>query len=86
MVTVLLITVKLVSPFLHIDEPHSESAYTVIHCAACEYEATQAIEPELAVVLPILQFSYEKVSCPASENVNGSTILTSDYRGPPQNS
>lgn len=85
-VTVLLITAKLTSPFLHTDEPHSGSTYTAIHCAACEYEATQATEQGLAILFPTQRFSYGIKAYPISSEIISIDILCSESRGPPQNS
>ena len=86
MVTVLLITVKLASPFLHTEDHQTVSTYSTSHCAACDYEAAQAVEPGLVVLLPVQQFSYEIKIYPVTEDVAGSNIPPSESRGPPQNS
>jgi len=59
-VALLLITLRLSSPFLHTHQ-FSESSRselgTAIHCDACDYEATQLVEPDVAVLLPVNHFS-----------------------------
>jgi hypothetical protein len=89
-ITVLLIMVKLASPFLHthqFEESSSKSAsISSVHCVACEYESTQAVEPSDAVILPTAYFSYEsKVYDVISVFVSASNSA-SESRGPPQNS
>jgi len=89
-VTVLLITVKLTSPFLHTHQFSETSAEMVSissqHCDACEYEATQAIESGTAVILPSDYFSYETKVCDAASVFVSVVHSSSESRGPPQNS
>jgi hypothetical protein len=86
-ITVLLITVKLASPFLHTHQFEESSSRSVsissVHCEACEYESTQAIEPGAAIILPSDNFSYEsKVYHTASVFVSA-PHSSSESRGPP---
>ena len=61
-VAFLLIAIRLGSPFLHThqftDSKHAEIS-AIVHCDACEYESTQAVEPDFAIVLPSAHFENE---------------------------
>jgi len=83
----LLITVKLTTPFLHThqltESTSKEISAVSIHCDACEYEATQAIQPGVAIVLPSSPFVNESIVF-ETQSVFVSTVhSSSESRGPP---
>ncbi len=87
LVAVLLITVNLATPFLHTHEtgPASSkcSTFSSQHCNACEYEATQAIDPGVAVVLPVTHFTSEIRAFETQTVFLSATHSPSESRGPP---
>lgn len=87
--TALLITVKIASPFLHVHNSFESSEKILSatqHCDACEYEATQAVEPTSAISLPVADFlSIGKVVEVESPFISQSHS-SSESRGPPQHS
>ena len=87
MVLLFILGVKVASPFLHTHDNSSPNRIIVsIHCDACDYEATQAIEPEAAIALPsVLFYDRKKVYEIASPTVS-EQISPSESRGPPQHS
>ncbi len=86
-VTALLITVKLTTPFLHTHQFETPSSKGVsissAHCEACEYEATQAIEPSVAIVLPSALFNFEIKSFETESVFFNPIQSSSESRGPP---
>src|SRR5579864_7634754 len=64
--TFLLLGTKLASPFLHthhfLESASTEIGALSVHCDACDYEATQGIDPGSAVILPTSYFAYESIA------------------------
>jgi hypothetical protein len=88
-VTALLLIVKVATPFLHTHttlESQKQEIAGSLHCDACDYEATQAVEPDAVFQLPVNNFLSEvKVFETQSPFISESHSL-SESRGPPQHS
>ncbi len=88
MVTVLIFTVKLATPFLHTHQFDESStkflSISSVHCDACEYESTQAVEPGTAIILPSVFFRYESKVYQIVTVFVSAIHSSSESRGPPQ--
>ena len=86
-VTALLIMVKLISPFLHTHQIDGSSAkevsISVSHCEACAYEAIQAIESNVAIVLPSNLLNCKIFFFEAASVFVNPIHSSSESRGPP---
>jgi hypothetical protein len=86
-VAALLFTVKLATPFLHTHQFEGSSSKIASissqHCDACEYEATQAIEPGIAIILPATHFAYESKVFETQSGFPNTAHSSSESRGPP---
>jgi hypothetical protein len=82
----LLLASKLASSFLHNHQTNSNPEHQVvaIHCDACEYEATQAIEPGAAIVLPVIYSRPNELICEIASSFYSVSHSSSESRGPPQ--
>ena len=87
LVAVLFISVNLATPFLHTHETERASSkcasFSSQHCNACEYEATQAIDPGIAVVLPVTHYTYEVRAFETQSVFLSAVHSSSESRGPP---
>jgi hypothetical protein len=86
-VAALFITVKLTTPFLHThqltESTSAEICANSVHCDACEYEATQAIEPAVGIVPPATHFAYESKVFEIQFVFVSTVHSSSESRGPP---
>ncbi|MFI5263655.1 MAG: hypothetical protein ACHQM6_03970 [Candidatus Kapaibacterium sp.] len=85
-IALLLITVKLASPLLHthqLSESSRSEISTTNHCDACDYEATQATESGVAVVLPVNLFKYISKAFEHESIFLSAIHSSSESRGPP---
>jgi len=86
-VAFLLITVNLATPFLHTHQFETLSfkglSISSAHCEACEFEATQAIDPGIAIVLHPSHFIYETKAYEVKSVFISSVHSSSESRGPP---
>jgi len=88
-VTFFLLIVRIASPFLHTHSIESQRTPTItasLHCDACDYEATQAVEPDIAIALPSIDFQYEVKVSEIQSPFRSQSHSSSESRGPPQNS
>src|SRR5258708_6988246 len=87
-VAVLLVAVNLATPFLHTHETERASSRCTSlssqHCSACEYEATQAVDPGVAVVLPVTDFIREDRVFETRSVFINTVYFSSESRGPPR--
>jgi hypothetical protein len=88
-ITAFLLIVKVAAPFLHTHNSVESSKQEIsasFHCDACEYEATQAIQPDPAIQLPVTDFQSELKVFETQSPFISESHLPSESRGPPKNS
>jgi hypothetical protein len=84
---ILVITVKVASPFFHthsVDEFSHSVVITSAHCDACDYEATQGIESGVSIILPVNEYTHEKKFFEFQSSFACESYLSCESRGPPQ--
>ena len=85
--TLLVLAIRIASPFFHTHQfPADNQIVASQHCDACEYEATQAIEPDASVIVPVIFSSREEKVYELSSPVLSEIHSPSESRGPPQHS